>query len=75
VENLSTVDAYPGMDLCTTIIFFSEASSKISRRKNHFENFKSSRRTHALTKINENKTCRVEYIWVVKNVHVVQEPF
>jgi hypothetical protein len=31
VENLSTVDAYPGMDLCTPIIFFfGEASSKIS---------------------------------------------
>jgi hypothetical protein len=36
-ENLLAVDAHPGMDLCTPIIFLGEASNKISRRKNHFE--------------------------------------
>jgi hypothetical protein len=51
-ENLSAADAYLGMDLCTPIIIFGEASSKISWRKNHFEKFKSSRRTHCLTKLN-----------------------
>jgi hypothetical protein len=56
-ENLSAVDAYPGMDLCMSIKKLGEASSKISRRKNHFEKFKSSRRTHPLTKLNENKSC------------------
>jgi hypothetical protein len=29
-KNLSVVDAYPGMDLCMPIIFFGQASSKIS---------------------------------------------
>jgi hypothetical protein len=62
-ENLSVVDAYPKMDLCTPN-FFCEASSKILWRKNHFEKFKSSRRTHPLTKLNENKSCYVEYIWL-----------
>jgi hypothetical protein len=64
VENLSAVDAYPKMDLCTPINFFGVASSNISRRKNHFEKFKSSRRTRPLTKLNENKSFYVEYIWL-----------
>jgi hypothetical protein len=64
MENLSVVDAYPRMDLCTPIIFFSEASSKIWRRKNLFEKFKSSSKTHPLTKLNENKSFYVKYIWL-----------
>jgi hypothetical protein len=59
------VDAYPGMDLCMPInCFFGEASSEISQRKNDFEKFKSSRRTHPLTKLNENKSFYVKYIWL-----------
>jgi hypothetical protein len=65
-EHLSVVDAYPGMDLCMPIIFFflGEASSKILQRKNHFEKFKYSRRTHPLIKLNKKKSCYVEYIWL-----------
>jgi hypothetical protein len=44
------------MDLCTLIKKLGEASSKLSRRKNHFEKNKSSRRTHPLTNLNENKS-------------------
>jgi hypothetical protein len=66
-ENLSAVDAFHGMDLCTPIIFIfclGEASTKISQSKNHFEKFNSSRRTRPLTNANENMTCYVEYIWL-----------
>jgi hypothetical protein len=45
-------------------LFFGEASSEISQRKNDFEKFKSSRRTHPLTKLNENKSFYVKYIWL-----------
>jgi hypothetical protein len=61
-EKLSALDAYSGMDLCTPKKCLGEASSKISCRKNHFEKFKSSRRTYPLTKLNKNKSCYVEYI-------------
>jgi hypothetical protein len=44
--------------------FLGEASSKILRRKYHIEKFKISRRTHPLTKLNENKSFYVKYIWL-----------
>jgi hypothetical protein len=71
-ENLSAVDAYLEMDLCMPIFFWGEASSKMLRKKNHFEKFKSTRRTHPLTKLNENKSCYVEYIWLW---YSIEEPF
>jgi hypothetical protein len=41
-----------------------QASSQISWRKNHFEKFKSTIRTHLSIKLNENKSCYMEYIWL-----------
>jgi hypothetical protein len=50
-ENLSAVDAYPRMDLCTSINFFGEARSKISRRKNHFEKIQKLKKNTSLNKV------------------------
>jgi hypothetical protein len=69
VENLSVVDVYPRMDLCTLILFLGEASNKISRRKNHSEKFKSSRRV-------ANSTPNMWNIFGIGwNVYAVEEPF
>jgi hypothetical protein len=57
--DILAVDAYSGLELCSPI-FLGEASNKIARRKNRFETFQNSKRTHPLTMLNKNKSYYVD---------------
>jgi hypothetical protein len=63
VVDISAVDAYSGMELCTPILL-GEASKK-NWMANHFKKNQNSQCTHPLTKLNINKTCYVDsiYLW------------
>jgi hypothetical protein len=64
VVNISTVDAYSGVEVCTPIFLIRifEKSSKLKW-------------THSLTKLNTKKVA----MWIIfgsaRNVYVVEEPF
>jgi hypothetical protein len=62
VVDISAVDAYSRMELCMPILL-GEASKKIGRQI-IFENFQNSQWTHPLTKLNINKSCYVDSIWL-----------
>jgi hypothetical protein len=62
VVNISVVDAYSGIELCTPILL-GEASKKIGWQI-IFENFQNSKWTNPLTKLNTIKSCYVENIWL-----------
>jgi hypothetical protein len=57
--DLSVVDTYSGMELCTS----GEASKKIGWQI-IFEKIQNSQWTHPLTKLNINKSCYVDSIWL-----------
>jgi hypothetical protein len=54
---------YSRMDLCTPILL-GEASKKKNWMANHFQKNSNSQWTHPLTKININKSCYVDSIWL-----------
>jgi hypothetical protein len=58
--DISAVDAYSGMKLCTPILL-GEASKKIGWQI-IFEKFQNSQWTHPLTKLNINKSFYVDSI-------------
>jgi hypothetical protein len=62
VVDISAVDAYSRIELCMPILL-GEASKKIGRQI-IFENFQNSQWTHPLTKLNINKSCYVDSIWL-----------
>jgi hypothetical protein len=62
VVDISAVDAYSRMELYMPILL-GEASKKIGRQI-IFENFQNSQWTHPLTKLNINKSCYVDSIWL-----------
>jgi hypothetical protein len=45
-------------------IFLGEASNNLSRWQIIFEKFQNSEWTHPLTKLNKNKSCYVDSIWL-----------
>jgi hypothetical protein len=55
--------------------FWVRLATSFSRRKNQFEKFKNTKRTHPLTKLNKNKSYYVDkylgFIWI--NAKVVQD--
>jgi hypothetical protein len=59
--DISAVDAYSEMELCTPILL-GEASKKKIGRQIIFEQFQNSQWTHPLTKLNINKSCYVDSI-------------
>jgi hypothetical protein len=62
VVDISAVNTYYRMELCMPILL-GEASKKIGRQI-IFENFQNSQWTHPLTKLNINKSCYVDSIWL-----------
>jgi hypothetical protein len=60
--DISAVDAYFESELCTPILL-GEASKKIGWQI-IFEKFQNSQWTHYLTKLNMNKSCYVDSIWL-----------
>jgi hypothetical protein len=58
IVDISTVDAYSGMELCTPIL--GEASKK--NWQIIFEKIQNTQWTHPLTKLNINKSCYVDSI-------------
>jgi hypothetical protein len=60
VVDISAVDAYSGMELCT-LILLGEASKKIGWHI-IFKKFQNLQWTHPLTKLNINKSCYVDSI-------------
>jgi hypothetical protein len=63
VVDISTVDAYSGMELCTPILL-GEASKKNLDDKSFLKKFQNSQWTHPLTKLNINMSCYVDSIWL-----------
>jgi hypothetical protein len=56
--------------------FWLRLARSFSRRKNHFEKFKNSKRTDHLTKLNKNKSYYLDkYLGFGRNAYVVEEPF
>jgi hypothetical protein len=74
-ENLSAVDVYPEIELCTPIIFLGEASSKISRRKNHFEKFKTQEEHIPEQRSTRTRVSTWNIFGFGRNVYAVEEPF
>jgi hypothetical protein len=62
VVDISAVDAYSRMELCTPILL-SEASKKIEWQI-ILKKFQNSQWTHPLTKLNINKSCYMDSIWL-----------
>jgi hypothetical protein len=63
VVDISAVDTYSEMELCTEILL-GEASKKFGWQI-IFEKFQNSQWTHPLTKLNINKSCYVDSIWLL----------
>jgi hypothetical protein len=62
VVDISAVDAYSGIELCTPILL-GEASKNFGWQI-IFEKFQKSQWTHPLTKLNINKSYYVDSIWI-----------
>jgi hypothetical protein len=62
VVDISVVDAYFRMELCTPILL-DEPSKKFGWQI-IFEKFQNSQWSHPLTKLNINKSCYVDSIWI-----------
>jgi hypothetical protein len=62
VVDISMVDVYSGMELCMPILL-GEASKKI-RWQIIFKKIQNTQWTHPLTKLNINKSCYVDSIWL-----------
>jgi hypothetical protein len=63
VVKISVVGTYSGMELCMPILL-GEASKKTIGWQITFEYFQNSQLTHPLTKLNINKSCYVDSIWL-----------
>jgi hypothetical protein len=61
--DILVVDTYSGVEVCTPI-FLGEASKKIFGLQIIFEFFSKLKWTHPLTKLNTNKSCYVDNIWL-----------
>jgi hypothetical protein len=55
VVDISAVDAYSGVEVCTSIFFICKSFLKKSSKLKW---------THPLTKLNTNKSCYVDNIWL-----------
>jgi hypothetical protein len=67
--DLSAVDAYSGVEVCTPIFLVEACKSFLKKKSKH--NW-----THPLTKLNTNKSCYVKkIIGSGRNVSVVEETF
>jgi hypothetical protein len=62
VVDISAVNTYSRMELCTPILL-GKASKKIGWQI-IFEKFQKSQWTHPLTKLNINRRCYVDSIWL-----------
>jgi hypothetical protein len=58
---MSAVDAYFKMEL---LYFWVRLPNNLSRWQIIFEKFQNSEWTHPLTKLNKNKSCYVDSIWL-----------
>jgi hypothetical protein len=55
VVDVSAVDTYSGVEVCTLIFLI---------RKSFSKNLQNKKWTHPLTKLNTNKSCYVDNIWL-----------
>jgi hypothetical protein len=62
VMDISAVHAYSTMELSTPILL--GYSSKKNWMANHLKKIQNSQWTHPLTKLNINKSCYVDSIWL-----------
>ena len=68
------MDAYSGMDLCTSI-FWVRLAANFRKGKIDLKRFQNSKRTHPLTKLNLSKSCYVDKIFGFgRNVYAIEEP-
>jgi hypothetical protein len=60
--DILVVDAYSGVEVCSSI-FLGEASKK-NWLANHFKKNSKLKGAHPITKLNTNKSCYVDNIWL-----------